>query len=135
MQAVLRDAHELIIRPVRQRPSGRALCASTDMHLLRKCPRPVWVDREPEHAEPQQPAQPMDANADPRCTRALAAVGATQPDSRLLNRTILDRATAVAEHDDAALDVVHAWQAPFDGSPPVPVRRTTMRWSPTCSAC
>ncbi|NBC13931.1 MAG: universal stress protein, partial [Gammaproteobacteria bacterium] len=62
--------------------------------------------------------QPSDANADPRCIRVLAAVDATQPDSRQLNRTILDTAGAVAGRDDAALDVVHAWQAPFDGSLP-----------------
>ncbi|WP_462330094.1 universal stress protein [Thiohalocapsa halophila] len=118
IQAVLRDGHDLVIKPVRERPSSRGLFASTDMHLLRKCPCPVWVDREPEHAAPRQPAQPTDANADPRCIRVLAAVDATQPDSRQLNRTILDTAGAVAGRDDAALDVVHAWQAPFDGSLP-----------------
>jgi nucleotide-binding universal stress UspA family protein len=35
-----------------------------------------------------------------------------------LNRRILDTAAAVAELDGAALDVVHAWQAPFDGALP-----------------
>ena len=118
IQAVQRYGHDLVIKPARERPSSRGLFASTDMHLLRKCPCPVWIDREPEQAEPQQPAQLSDAAADPRCTRVLAAVDATQPESRQLNRTILETAAAVAGRDDAALDVVHAWQAPFDGSLP-----------------
>ena len=33
-------------KPACIRP-GRNLFASTDMHLLRKCPCPVWIDREP----------------------------------------------------------------------------------------
>jgi nucleotide-binding universal stress UspA family protein len=118
IQAVQRDGHDLVIKPVRERPGCRGLFASTDMHLLRKCPCTVWIDREPEHAEPQQPAQPTDANAEPRCARVLAAVDATQPDSRPLNGTILETAAAIAGRDGAALDVVHAWQAPFDGSLP-----------------
>lgn len=116
IQAVLRDGHDLVIKPVRERPSSRGLFASTDMHLLRKCPCPVWIDREPESPGSTQPADPTDVGAEPRCARVLAAVDATQPDSLTLNRSILDAAAAVAGLDDAALDVVHAWQAPYDGS-------------------
>jgi nucleotide-binding universal stress UspA family protein len=115
IKAVQRDGHDLVIKPARERPGSGGLFASTDMHLLRKCPCPVWIDREPERAEP---AQPSDAGADPRCDRVLAAVDAAQPDTRALNRSILDTAALVAGLDGAALDVVHAWQAPFDCSLP-----------------
>jgi nucleotide-binding universal stress UspA family protein len=115
IQAVQRDGHDLVLKPARERPACRGLFASTDMHLLRKCPCPVWIDREPERAEPRQSAQPNDA---PRCTRVLAAVDALQPGSGGLNRQILDAAVMVATQDAAALDVVHAWQTPFDGMLP-----------------
>jgi nucleotide-binding universal stress UspA family protein len=118
IQAVQRDGHDLVIKPVRERPGCRGLFASTDMHLLRKCPCTVWIDREPEHAEPAQPAEPADVGSRPNCSRVLAAVDAAQPGSMALNRRILDTAAAVAELDGAALDVVHAWQAPFDGALP-----------------
>jgi nucleotide-binding universal stress UspA family protein len=118
IQAVQRDGHDLVIKPARKRPGSGGLFASTDMHLLRKCPCPVWIDREPEEAEPAQPAAPAAAGAEPRCTRVLAAVDAAQPDSLTLNRRILDAAAAVAGVDDAPLDVVHAWRAPFAGGLP-----------------
>ncbi|WP_295878422.1 universal stress protein [uncultured Thiohalocapsa sp.] len=118
IQAVLRDGHDLVLKPVRQRPGCRGLFASTDMHLLRKCPCPVWIDREPEDAATGAPAVTPDDPATHSCTRVLAAVDAAQPDSRALNRRILDTAAAVAARDGAMLDVVHAWQAPFDGALP-----------------
>jgi nucleotide-binding universal stress UspA family protein len=118
IQAVQRDGHDLVIKPARERPGSGGLFASTDMHLLRKCPCPVWIDREPERPESAQPAEPAELGSEPRCTRVLAAVDAAQPDSLALNRRILDAAAAVAGLDGAPLDVVHAWQAPFDGGLP-----------------
>ena len=108
IRAVLRDEHDLVIKPVRPRPGSHALFASTEMHLLRKCPCTVWVEKEPATA---------DATDGPsRCQRLLAAVDATQPGSEVLNRRILDTAATLATQDGAALDLVHAWQAPFDGA-------------------
>ena len=98
-----------MLKPVRPRPGCHGLFASTEMHLLRKCPCPVWIDREP--------PTPDAADDPPRCRGVLAAVDAAQPQSTALNREILDTAAAVAAQDGAALDVVHVWQAPFDGLP------------------
>lgn len=108
IRAVLRDGHDLVIKPVRPRPASRALFASTEMHLLRKCPCTVWMDREP--------STPDDLDTPPRCARLLAAVDAAQPGSGALNRRILDTAATLATRDGAALDLMHAWQAPFDNA-------------------
>ena len=113
IQAVQRDGHDLLLKPVRPRPGARGFFASNDMHLLRKCPCPVWMEREPDLRDD---AAPPAAGADvpmPRCGRVLTAVDAAQPGSAALNRRILDTAAAVAAQSGAALDIVHAWQAPF----------------------
>lgn len=109
IRAVLRDGHDLVLKPARPRPGCHGLFASTEMHLLRKCPCPVWIDREPQ--------APDAADATPRCRGVLAAVDAAQPHSTALNHSILDAAATVAAQDGAALDLVHVWQAPFDGKP------------------
>lgn len=109
IQAVLRDGHDLVLKPARAR-QGRNLFASTDMHLLRKCPCPVWIDREP--AQPEA-ADPGATEASPRCRRILASIDAMQPAATGLNRRILDSAIAVKDQDDATIDVVHAFQPRF----------------------
>ena len=48
ISAVLRNGHDLVLKPVRPRPGRQGLFASTEMHLLRKCPCPVWIDGEPQ---------------------------------------------------------------------------------------
>jgi len=84
---------------VAQNNSGiaSALFDSSDMHLLRKCPCPVWADR-PAGATPYQ--------------RLLAAVDPFDDESGDLQRLILDLATSLAKREQAALEVVHAWQLP-----------------------
>ncbi|XBQ17175.1 MAG: universal stress protein [Oceanicaulis sp.] len=80
------------------------LFASTDQHLLRKCPCPVWL-RAPE--------------AGPEVTRVLAAVDvdpeADEPETLAdLNARVLDTAIAMAE-PDGVVHVAHAWQADAEG--------------------
>ena len=64
------------------------------MHLLRKCPCPVWIDR-PRGAHPYR--------------TLLAAVAPTDPHAGDLNRMILDLATTLAARERAELHLVHAW--------------------------
>ena len=106
IRAVLSDGYDLLIKPARPRAgAGAGLFGSVDMHLLRKCPCPVWIDREPERPEPDTAAD------DAPCYRSiLAAVDPVAADSRPLNQTILEQAAALAERDGAELNVVHAWQ-------------------------
>lgn len=106
IRAVLSDGYDLLIKPARPRTgAGAALFGSVDMHLLRKCPCPVWIDRKPERDEPGATAD------DAPCYRSiLAAVDPVAPGTRSLNQKIMDHAVALAERDGAELNVVHAWQ-------------------------
>lgn len=98
VRAVQRNNHDLVMK-VAEHDSGLAspLFGSTDMHLMRKCPCPVWIDR---------------TGDQPAYQRILAAVDPFDDESGNLQRLILDLATSLAEREHAALDVVHAWELP-----------------------
>jgi len=50
IRKVLRNRHDLVIRRVEPSASVKdVLLGSTDMHLMRKCPCPVWIIKPPEH--------------------------------------------------------------------------------------
>ncbi|MEM6461140.1 MAG: universal stress protein [Pseudomonadota bacterium] len=84
----------------------RFLYASTDQHLLRKCPCPVWL-------------QTASAPVAPK--RVLAAVDldvrdAAEPETLMeLNRRVVDAARGVATANHAEVTVVHAWEAQGEG--------------------
>jgi nucleotide-binding universal stress UspA family protein len=98
VRAVQRNDHDLVMK-VAQHDAGLApwLFGSTDMHLLRKCPCPVWIDH---------PGGPATYH------RLLAAVDPFDDESGDLQRLILDLATSLAEREQATLDVMHAWELP-----------------------
>jgi nucleotide-binding universal stress UspA family protein len=98
VRAVQRNAHDLVMK-VAEHGTGLVgpLFGSTDMHLMRKCPCPVWIDR---------------AGNDPAYHRILAAVDPFDDESGNLQRLILDLATSLADREHATLDVVHAWEMP-----------------------
>lgn len=84
----------------------RFLFASTDQHLLRKCPCPVWLQT------PQAPARPK---------RVLAAIDldiwdADEPETlTTLNRRMIDMARTVAKIQGGEVVVLHAWDALGEG--------------------
>jgi nucleotide-binding universal stress UspA family protein len=98
IRAVQRNAHDLVVK-VAEHDSGlvSSLFGSTDMHLMRKCPCPVWIDR------------PGD---EPAYHRILAAIDPFDDESGNLQRLILDLATSLSEREHATLDVMHAWELP-----------------------
>ena len=98
VRAVQHNGHDLVMK-VAQQDTGLApvLFGSNDMHLLRKCPCPVWIDRTANAAGYQ---------------RVLAAVDPFDDESGDLQRLILDLATSLARREQAALEIVHAWQLP-----------------------
>lgn len=102
IRAVQRNDHDLLMK-VGQQDAGPApwLFGSTDMHLLRKCPCPVWIDR---------------AQAASSYRRLLAAVDPFDDAAGGLPRTIMDLATSLAEREQAALEVVHAWELPGEST-------------------
>ncbi|MEM8877666.1 MAG: universal stress protein [Pseudomonadota bacterium] len=82
------------------------LFASTDQHLLRKCPCAVWLRR---------PDTPV------KLGRVIVAVDvdledATEPQTlAALNRSVMDVASQITAAEDASVDVLHAWDAPGEG--------------------
>lgn len=103
IREVLRNGHDLVVKAPEDPDWLERLLGSDDMHLLRKCPCPVWlVKRSPSKSY----------------RRILAAVDidADHPDHELairhqLNVKILELAFSLALSDFAELHVAHAWQA------------------------
>lgn len=101
IRAVLREKHDLVIKAAENPTFVERLFGSDDMHLLRKCPCPVWLTRPEEKSN---------------YARILAAVDfdPEQPDSVVgqLNRQIVELACSLALSDFAELHLVHVWDAP-----------------------
>jgi len=104
IRAVISGGHDLVFKRAETVSGLRArIFASTDQHLLRKCPCPVWL---------RMPGAGRGARA------VVAAVdvdpiGAAEPETQeALNRTILRTAIEVAVFHDATLEVLHVWDAP-----------------------
>ena len=98
---VLQHGHDLVIK---SRASGHGRLRSlgaTDMHVLRKCPCPVWVVRS-EHGGPIR--------------RILAAidVGPESEEAKALARRVLEIATSLAGDEEGQLDVLHAWSLDYE---------------------
>lgn len=96
IREVLQGGHDIVIKGA-HRTAGRRFFPGADMHLLRKCPCPIWV---------------LNSAAEPRSQRILVAVDpdATNPNRNSLNRTIMELATSLARKDGAKLDVMHVWR-------------------------
>jgi universal stress protein E len=98
IRMVLREGHDIVIKGATAAPHGRGVLKGFDMHLLRKCPCPVWMLMGP---------------GDGTFDTILAAVD-PQPTGNAardkLDRLVLDLATSLAERDDAEVHVAHSWQ-------------------------
>ena len=104
---VATNAIDLVVKTAERLPgSGRFLFASTDQHLVRKCPCAVWLRL------PDAPHPPM---------TILATVDVDDWDARepetlsALNRQIVETALRLAHGPDAVIHVLHAWDAPGEG--------------------
>ncbi len=97
VRRVLRDEHDLVITTAEGgRGSKKRQFGSRSLHLMRKCPCPVWVVR-PE-----------------RRTRYARILAAVDPDScdevkQQLNRRIIEMAASLARSDRAQLHILHTW--------------------------
>jgi nucleotide-binding universal stress UspA family protein len=97
---VVRRKHDLVILTAEGKGGLKErLLGSTSLHLLRKCPCPIWV---------------MKPTRSKRYRRILAAV---DPDASVserddLNVQILDLATSLARIEESRLSVVHVWRLP-----------------------
>ncbi len=101
IQEVLQNGYDLLIKTVESDEGPMShFFNTTDMHLLRKCPCPVWLIK---------PDQSKKLN------RIVAAVdfdeAGNDGKNAALNRQILEMAISLANQESAELHVVHAWQA------------------------
>jgi nucleotide-binding universal stress UspA family protein len=111
VRRVLRGGHDLLIKEAE--PAGSVLFGSTDMHLLRACPCPVWLVK-PGHGDgplgrvlaPVDPAPPEDE------AELLHLTGDPGAKAPALDAKVLGIAGALAEQDGAELHVLHVWSAP-----------------------
>jgi universal stress protein E len=102
-RAVLRDDHDLLIKPVRSPSIIGRLFGSDDMHLLRKCPCPLWLTGPAEKANYSCIVAAVDFELE-----------APKPADQSLNLQIIELSASLAVSDFAALHLVHVWDAPAE---------------------
>ena len=94
---VLQNSHDLVVVGADLNVSLNSIVfGSTESHLARKCPCPVWIIK---------PGQRLTSET------ILACIGSTDgtTDSQT-DRTVLDLSASLASSVDARLHVAHAWQ-------------------------
>lgn len=106
IREVLRNERDLVVKSVDDDDGASGwLFGTTDMHLLRKCPCPVWLIKPTDHAP---------------FRRIMAAVDFNDMDSpdqdanEQLNRTILELAGSLASLEGGELHIVHVWNDPVE---------------------
>ncbi|WP_299044694.1 universal stress protein [uncultured Tateyamaria sp.] len=92
---VLIHGNDLVLKAADQTPAWSVL-GGPDLHLLRKCPCPVWI---------------LNSMAEPSSRRIMAAVDPDPEDATrdALNNKVMQLATSLAVQDDAHVDVLNAW--------------------------
>jgi universal stress protein E len=102
---VLRNEHDLVIKAAEAPGFMQRIFGSDDMHLLRKCPCPVWLMKPPEKSTYK---------------RILAAVDFdplnSTSEEKGLNQEILKLASSLALSENASLHLVHAWDVFAEGT-------------------
>jgi len=98
IRSVLRNQHDLVIKTAEPVSWVKRLFGSTDMHLLRKCPCPLWL---------------LKPGVAPNYQRIVASVDihpSAQPADESLNQRIVEFAAAFTIPNNAELYLLHAWQ-------------------------
>jgi universal stress protein E len=102
IRAVSRDGYDLLIKPAENPAFIERLFGSTDMHLLRKCPCPVWITRPDDRPNYECVLAAVDFDLD----------RIDGPEDEALTRQIVEIASSLAISDFASLHLVHVWDAP-----------------------
>jgi nucleotide-binding universal stress UspA family protein len=114
VRQVLRGDHDLLMKEAG--PNEGVLFGSTDMHLLRACPCPVWLVRPGYGDRPfSRILAPVDPAPPPDETDLLHIKEDLAPKDATLDARILDLAGSLADGDGAELHVLHVWSAPGEG--------------------
>lgn len=103
IREVLRNEQDLVVKSAISDGGARGrLFGTTDMHLLRKCPCPLWLIKSPEPTSLRRILAAVDFNdLDPP----------DQDTAEPLNRMILELAGSIALIERSEFHVVHAWEA------------------------
>jgi nucleotide-binding universal stress UspA family protein len=100
IREVLRHKRDLVIKAAEEGGVMDRLIGSTDMHILRKCPCPVWL---------------MRSSMQGHYRKILAAVDfdpfENKPADHALNQQILEMSTSLALSEFCELHIIHAWHA------------------------
>lgn len=102
VKAVKEQGIDLVIKPVEGRGKFLdMLFGSFDMHLMRKCPCPVWM------IKPSKRKQ---------YARILAAVDTdpAEKENAELNALIFDLAASLARQEDSELHILHVWSMKYE---------------------
>lgn len=104
IREVLRSQHDLVMMTAEGRGGLKErLFGATSMHLMRKCPVPVWVIKQdqPQHYR-----------------RIMAAINPASTDAQKdgLDLKILDLATSLTRLEEGELHLVHTWQFPGEST-------------------
>lgn len=103
IREVLRTGRDLVIKSPEPREWQDRLFDSDDMHLLRKCPCPVWLIKPQARKTFRRILATVDVDA---------AYPAAEMDTRhALDRQVLELATSLALSEFAELHIAHAWHA------------------------
>jgi len=101
IRAVLRNHYDLVIKLGENPGYIERLFGSDDMHLLRKCPCPVWLLKPQEKLNYQRIVAALDFDTI-----------VDNENMHALNRQILELASSFALSDFAELHLVHVWDVP-----------------------
>lgn len=95
IRAVQADSHDLIIKPKQSGLKEKEL-ESTDLHLLRKCPCPIWIIK-PSQRKP--------------FGKILIAIDPdpSDPERLSLHKDILKLGISLAKIENSKIEIVHAW--------------------------
>jgi nucleotide-binding universal stress UspA family protein len=98
IREVVTAGHDLVIKSAQAEDSSGSIFGSTGLHLLRKCPCPVWIVKKGAR----------------RFRRIVAAVDPSVEEGEpwQLQRTLLELACSLSESQQAEVSVVHAWELP-----------------------
>ena len=103
IREVLRHGHDLVIKAPEDPAWLDRLFGTDDMHLLRKCPCPVWLVKHSPSKSYRRILAAVDVDADHPATELAIR--------HKLNVKILELAVSLALSDFAELHVAHVWEA------------------------
>lgn len=106
IRAVLSQHYDLVIKAAENPDFLERLFGATDMHLLRKCPCPLWLISPLEQYKHSQQNIMAAIDFDP--------IDFVEEEQHF-NRQILDISASVAAADLSTLHVVHVWDAIAEG--------------------